>query len=115
VLDLALAEEADSKTEGLGDNVKASGKPSTTAESDKGLLRLYVAFHVLSRLGFSEGRISQCLLEGLEEGGGWDEAIDWVSELVFAGWVQDKRRPSDVAALVRGRVSPPRRVCTKRR
>lgn len=59
--------------------VKTTGKPSTAAESDKNLLRLFVAFHVLAKLGFPEARISQCLLEGLEEGGGWDEAIDWVS------------------------------------
>jgi ATP-dependent RNA helicase DHX29 len=76
VLSLALEEE--SSPSGATYKTGVTCKPATAAEMDKGLLRLFVAFHVLSRLGFSHGRISQCLLEGLVEGGGWDEAIDWV-------------------------------------
>lgn len=78
-MNLALSEELST---GSTRGTIVSSVNSTPAEADKNLLRLFVAFHVLAKLGFSEGRISQCLLEGLEEGGGWDEAIDWVSALV---------------------------------
>lgn len=53
--------------------------PSTTvSDSDKGLLRYFVAYHVLQNLGFRQERIEQCLLQGIKEGEGWEEALEWV-------------------------------------
>ncbi|EAL23696.1 hypothetical protein CNBA3430 [Cryptococcus deneoformans B-3501A] len=53
--------------------------PSTTvSDSDKGLLRYFVAYHVLQNLGFRQERIEQCLLQGIKEGEGWEEALEWM-------------------------------------
>jgi hypothetical protein len=52
---------------------------SSASEGDKLLLRVFIAYHVLQKMGFSEARISQCLLEGFGETDTWEEALDWVS------------------------------------
>lgn len=53
--------------------------PSTSvSESEKGLLQYFVAYHVLQNLGFRQERIEQCLLQGIKEGEGWEEALEWV-------------------------------------
>lgn len=51
-------------------------------EMDKKYSRIFVAYHVLAQLGFTEERITQCISEGLKEGDGWEEALDWVSRSV---------------------------------
>jgi hypothetical protein len=40
---------------------------------------VFIAYHVLQKMGFSEARVSQCLLEGFGETDTWEEALDWVS------------------------------------
>lgn len=53
--------------------------PSTSvSESEKDLLRYFIAYHVLENLGFRQERIEQCLLHGIKEGEGWEEALEWV-------------------------------------
>lgn len=53
--------------------------PSTTvSDSEKGLLRYFIAYHVLQNLGFRQERIEQCLLQGIKEGEGWEEALEWM-------------------------------------
>ncbi|KIR55599.1 DEAH box polypeptide 36 [Cryptococcus gattii Ru294] len=53
--------------------------PSTSvSESEKGLLRYFIAYHVLQNLGFRQERIEQCLLQGIKEGEGWEEALEWL-------------------------------------
>ncbi|WRT66497.1 uncharacterized protein IL334_003456 [Kwoniella shivajii] len=47
-------------------------------ETDKSLLRFYIIYHVLRKLGFGEDRIEQCLLEGLGEEGTWEAALEWM-------------------------------------
>lgn len=56
---------------------------------DQALLRLFVSYNVLQRLGFAEGRIHQCLAEGIRADGGWEEALEWVSiiELRSKWWI----------------------------
>ncbi|WVN88411.1 uncharacterized protein L203_103620 [Cryptococcus depauperatus CBS 7841] len=50
----------------------------SAAETEKGLLRFFITYQVLQRLGFGNERIHQCILEGIKEGGGWEEAIEWM-------------------------------------
>lgn len=57
---------------------KTLNRASTANEHDKTLLRLFITYNVLARLGFSEARITQCLLTGLEDGEGWEEALEWM-------------------------------------
>lgn len=45
---------------------------------DKTLQRLFVAWHILLHLGFSEERIRACLISGIKEEEGWEEALNWV-------------------------------------
>jgi hypothetical protein len=61
------------------DSIKTLVVPGTTIEHEKALLRYFVTWHVLSRLGISEERIRQCLLYGMGENDGWEEALEWVS------------------------------------
>jgi ATP-dependent RNA helicase DHX29 len=58
--------------------VKSILSISGAGEEDKVLLRLYITFEVLRRLGFSEERVSQCIREGLGDGDGWVEGVEWV-------------------------------------
>jgi ATP-dependent RNA helicase DHX29 len=53
-------------------------RAATTTEQDKTLLRLFITYSVLAQLGFSEARITQCLLSGLEDNEGWEEASEWM-------------------------------------
>ncbi len=57
---------------------KSLPPPSSASDTEKELLRLFIAFNVLGKLGFSEGRILQCLREGVGEGETWEEALEWV-------------------------------------
>lgn len=61
-----------------GFGIKGLDPGSTTADEDKSLLRLFVAYQVLSRLGFPREHIDRCVLEGLGEGDGWAEGVEWV-------------------------------------
>ena len=54
---------------------------STISDNDKTLLSLFIAFHVLAKLGFSEERISQCLVN--IGGEGWEAGLEWVSLIHF--------------------------------
>jgi ATP-dependent RNA helicase DHX29 len=56
---------------------------SSTNDSDKVLLRTYVTFQVLSRLGFSDPRIEECIVNGLGDGQGWAEGEEWVRSSLF--------------------------------
>lgn len=53
-------------------------RASSTSEQDKTLLRLFITYSVLAQLGFSEARITQCIVSGLREGEGWEEALEWM-------------------------------------
>ena len=46
---------------------------------DQALVRVYVAYKVLMRLGFTVGRIEECLTRGIKETETWEAAIEWVS------------------------------------
>lgn len=72
VLQLALQDADD----GPKDWVPAT----STSDNDKVLLRTYVTFHVLSCLGFSDQRIEECILQGLDDGQGWVEGEEWVRQ-----------------------------------
>lgn len=63
-----------------GDQIKPLEFSSASAQEDKALLRLFVAYRVLRTLGFTENRIEECILHGLGPGDGWEEALDWVSD-----------------------------------
>lgn len=63
--------------------MKAWAPAASSSDSDKVLLRTYVTFEVLSRLGFSDHRIEQCILQGLDDGEGWVEGEEWVSRQLF--------------------------------
>ena len=49
------------------------------------MLRVYVAYKVLLRLGFAVGRIEECLTRGIKETETWEAAIEWVSRGVGNG------------------------------
>jgi hypothetical protein len=51
---------------------------ASPAETDKALLRLYVAYHVLLAQGFTPERIAECLLCSVGVDDGWEEALEWV-------------------------------------
>lgn len=61
-----------------GTAVKGLEPSSSVVEEDKTLLRLFITRQVLLRIGFTEARVTQCILEGLEEGDGWSEGVEWV-------------------------------------
>lgn len=71
MLESAVRDDSGSGTKGLEAGL-------TAADEDKSLLRLFVAYQVLSRLGFSSEHIDRCVLEGLGEGDGWAEGVEWV-------------------------------------
>nr|XP_019011047.1 DEAH box polypeptide 36 [Kwoniella pini CBS 10737]OCF49828.1 DEAH box polypeptide 36 [Kwoniella pini CBS 10737] len=54
--------------------------PSSASGNDteKSLLRFYITYHVLKKLGFRDERIEQCLIEGLGETDTWEEAMEWM-------------------------------------
>jgi ATP-dependent RNA helicase DHX29 len=58
--------------------VKGLPRLSASADQDKVLLRLYTAHQVLVALGFPEDRVNQCIREGLGDGEGWVEGVEWV-------------------------------------
>lgn len=70
---MRLAVEGDS-----GTDVKPLEPAPTGLMEDKILLRLFIAYHVLRALVFSEARVGECILSGLKAGEGWEEALDWV-------------------------------------
>jgi len=49
---------------------------------DQALLRVYVAYKVLMRLGFTVGRIEECLTRGIKETETWEAAIEWVNYIL---------------------------------
>lgn len=63
---------------GEDSTLKPWAPAASTSDSDKVLLRTYVTFQVLSRLGFSDPRIEECILQGLGDGQGWVEGEEWV-------------------------------------
>lgn len=71
---MALASALSEEESGIKSLPSAVG-----AEEDKVLLRLYITHQVLRQLGFSEQRAEQCIREGLRDGEGWSEAVEWVS------------------------------------
>ncbi|WVQ72381.1 hypothetical protein IAR50_001933 [Cryptococcus sp. DSM 104548] len=77
VLKTALEEEQSGLTDPVNPQTKTY--PATNpSETEKGLLRFYIAYHVLLKLGFRKERIEQCFLQGLHEGEGWEEALEWL-------------------------------------
>lgn len=79
VLGLALRDEGVCDSPPADPKIKAITSSPSAGDTDKILLRLFVTFNVLSKLGFSEARVRQCILSGLGDGGNWVDAIDWVS------------------------------------
>ncbi|KAH8086830.1 hypothetical protein HD553DRAFT_340801 [Filobasidium floriforme] len=51
--------------------------PTTQQEKEKTLLKLYINFGVLTRLGYQEEKVLKCL-EVVGEKGGWEEGLDWL-------------------------------------
>ena len=64
--------------ESEGGSLKSLPPVSGSADEDKALLRLYTTYQVLRSLGFSEDRVAQCIREGLGDGEGWAEGVEWV-------------------------------------
>ncbi|WVR06931.1 hypothetical protein IAU60_003967 [Kwoniella sp. DSM 27419] len=60
-----------------GPIVVASGS-TAGADNDKTMLKLFVTYHVLQRLGFSEQRIEECILNAVGEGDSWEDALEWL-------------------------------------
>lgn len=56
---------------------------SSAADEDKTLLRLFVVYNVLRGIGFTDARVEECILTGLRAGQGWEEALDWVSCVIY--------------------------------
>lgn len=79
IRDEALKYTLEDEEDAEGTGVKGLVSSPPGPESDKTLLRLFVTYQVLINQGFSEERVRQCILEGLEEGEGWVEALEWVS------------------------------------
>ncbi|KAK4689978.1 ATP-dependent RNA helicase DHX29, partial [Tremellales sp. Uapishka_1] len=81
IRDQALALALVDEQAGLSETASAQTvtASSTVVDEDRSLLRLYVAYHVLQKLGFSLARVEQCLLQGLGNGQGWEEGLEWVS------------------------------------
>ncbi|RXK37048.1 hypothetical protein M231_05636 [Tremella mesenterica] len=75
ILELALEEETGGGEE---DKTKTISAGSSQIESERILLRLFTTYRTLSALGFSDARIGQYLLEGMSEGEGWEEALQWM-------------------------------------
>lgn len=80
--DQALRYALEDSDESEGTEIRGLEQEGSQGNSDKALLRIYVAFQVLAQLGFTEERIDQCILAGLKEGDGWTEAVEWVSDPV---------------------------------
>lgn len=79
-LALALKEEAGSKDASASpEGIRTIQPVASSSDTDKALLRLFVTYQVLQRLGFAEARIAECINRGLGEGDGWEEALEWVS------------------------------------
>ncbi|WWD17179.1 hypothetical protein CI109_101617 [Kwoniella shandongensis] len=78
VLELALEEEKASLADPSKPSIETIPSAASPSENEKTLLRLFIAFHVLRKLGFSAERVEQCMLEGLKEGDGWEEALEWM-------------------------------------
>jgi hypothetical protein len=85
--------------------VTAVNQPIT---EDQSILRVYVAYKVLLRLGFAVGRIEECLTQGIRETDGWEAAIEWVSRIPLPAPLP--ALTTDVAPFDRGRVPRPRRI-----
>ena len=66
-------------TESLDDAHTIATTVQPALSEDQALLRLYVAYKVLLRLGFTVGRIEECLTRGIKETETWEAAIEWVS------------------------------------
>ncbi|RSH86900.1 uncharacterized protein EHS24_005178 [Apiotrichum porosum] len=80
VRDEALLYAVQDYEDAEGTAVKGLEPSSSVVEEDKTLLRLFITRQVLLRIGFTEARVTQCILEGLEEGDGWSEGVEWVGE-----------------------------------
>ncbi|ORY32822.1 P-loop containing nucleoside triphosphate hydrolase protein [Naematelia encephala] len=80
VLELALEEagDDDGKEADALPEVRHITVPRATVDSDRILLRMFVAYHVLSQLGFTDERIVRCLEHGLGDGQGWEEGLEWM-------------------------------------
>ncbi|ODN94181.1 DEAH box polypeptide 36 [Cryptococcus wingfieldii CBS 7118] len=76
-LETALEEERANLTDS-SDPPTVTHPAANAPETEKGLLRFFIAYHVLQRLGFRTARIEQCFLQGLKEGEGWEEALEWL-------------------------------------
>lgn len=91
----ALLEEGPTNTSGEFQsaflaNVADNAPATATQDEDKILLRTFVSYNVLVRLGFAEARINQCLSGGLKAGGNWEDALEWVSYLTGATVDRDR-------------------------
>jgi hypothetical protein len=65
---------------GAGDADTPAASSQQSLSEDQALLRVYVAYKVLQRLGFTVGRIEECLTQGIKETDNWEAAIEWVSQ-----------------------------------
>ncbi|KAK8864514.1 hypothetical protein IAR55_001764 [Kwoniella newhampshirensis] len=78
VLELALEEEQVELRDASQPPIRTIPSAASPSDMEKTLLRLFITFHVLQRLEFREERIEQCILEGLKDGDGWEEALEWM-------------------------------------
>lgn len=77
---MAVEEEGEAAGEADPSYRKPLVKGAGSGDDDKALLRLFITFQVLKRLGFAEARILECIDRGIGEGDGWEEALDWVGQ-----------------------------------
>lgn len=96
-LAMALEEEGTASNEADPSYRKPLVEGNAASDNDKALLRLFITYQVLKRLGFSEARVLECIDQGLGEGDGWEEALDWVGLMVSR-----RELTSDVVPSVRG-------------
>ena len=89
MLQLALEEEPN------------SGASASPVDDEKALTTAFITYHVLAKLGFAKQRIVNCLEA---TGGGWEEALEWVSYAIF-------KLTAVMAQFERRRVPLSRRVC----
>ncbi|OCF41878.1 DEAH box polypeptide 36 [Kwoniella heveanensis CBS 569] len=79
VLDVKLGADASAGTTLPSQLVKSIPLSTPGSETEKSLLRFFIAYHVLERLGFQKSRIEECLLTGIGENDGWETALEWAS------------------------------------
>nr|XP_019046467.1 DEAH box polypeptide 36 [Kwoniella bestiolae CBS 10118]OCF25397.1 DEAH box polypeptide 36 [Kwoniella bestiolae CBS 10118] len=78
VLDLAFLENGKIAEDTSQITTKTIPSTSPGQDTEKSLLRFYIIYHILKKLGFRDERIEQCLLEGLSESDSWEEALEWM-------------------------------------